>query len=556
MAAYAGSESFPGRLLRLAVVVAFASITALAGLWTLPPLDRDESRFAQATAQMLETGDYVSIRFQEDERNKKPAGVHWLQAASVSAFSKVEAREIWAYRLPSVVGAVLAAVFTYLAGARLYGPATGFLSALLIASAPLVAAEATTAKTDAVLLATICAAQAAFIHIFARWRDGAPSGWLLPAGFWVAIGAGVLIKGPIAPLIILLTAAGMLVRHPQPGWVLALKPALGGFLLLLMVAPWALAINDATQGRFFSEALGGDMFGKLTNAQEGHWGLPGYHLALVWLLFWPAAALLLPGFLQGCATRRAWPSWFLLSWAVPAWIVFEVTATKLSHYVLPLYPALAILAGRAASIGAAGRREGVRRFGAIVFLLAGAVFAFSPVALPLLFAESGWGAASVTGALLIAAGAMLTATLFWRGNAYQGGLLAAVLAAIAASTLLNSVLPRLDRLAVSSRLSAALDDEDLHPLRDGAPRAVLAGYYEPSAVFLLGTRTLLTDAAGAALELEHGGAVIIEGRLDAEFLGAATARGAAPRVLATIEGLNYSNGREVKLTIYRAGAAR
>ena len=81
---------------RMALIAAFAALTACAGVFSLPPLDRDESRFAQATAQMLETGDFVTIRFQEDERNKKPVGIHWLQAASVAAFSDVAAREIWA----------------------------------------------------------------------------------------------------------------------------------------------------------------------------------------------------------------------------------------------------------------------------------------------------------------------------------------------------------------------------------------------------------------------------------------------------------------------------
>src|ERR1700749_546146 len=75
----------------------------------LPPLDRDESRFAQATAQMLESGDFTVIRFQEEPRFKKPVGIHWLQAASVAAFSNVEDRQIWAYRIPSLLGAMLAA---------------------------------------------------------------------------------------------------------------------------------------------------------------------------------------------------------------------------------------------------------------------------------------------------------------------------------------------------------------------------------------------------------------------------------------------------------------
>src|ERR1700751_6149853 len=84
----------------LAALIAF--IAGLPGLIAVPPLDRDEARFAQATAQMLETHDFVVIRFQDQPRFKKPVGIHWLQAASVSLFSSPEAPEIWAYRLPSL----------------------------------------------------------------------------------------------------------------------------------------------------------------------------------------------------------------------------------------------------------------------------------------------------------------------------------------------------------------------------------------------------------------------------------------------------------------------
>lgn len=129
------------------IVAVFALTVSLAGVWSLPPLDRDEARFAQATAQMLESGDFITIRFQDDERNKKPAGVHWLQAASVTTFSTVEARAIWAYRLPSVIGGVLAALLTYFAAARLYNRETGLYAGLLLAAAPVLTAESTIAKT-------------------------------------------------------------------------------------------------------------------------------------------------------------------------------------------------------------------------------------------------------------------------------------------------------------------------------------------------------------------------------------------------------------------------
>src|SRR5471030_3143494 len=83
------------------IAAALALMAALPGLLGLPPLDRDESRFAQASAQMLESGDFVSIRFQDTPRFKKPVGIYWLQAAAVKLFSNVEGREIWSFRIPS-----------------------------------------------------------------------------------------------------------------------------------------------------------------------------------------------------------------------------------------------------------------------------------------------------------------------------------------------------------------------------------------------------------------------------------------------------------------------
>eukprot|EP01035_Chromulina_nebulosa_P065842 gene65842-90094_t len=91
----------------LAALVAL--VAGLPGVFAVPPLDRDESRFAQATAQMLETDDYVSINYQDQPRDKKPVGIHWLQAISVAALSDASDRDIWPYRIPSLLGAMLAA---------------------------------------------------------------------------------------------------------------------------------------------------------------------------------------------------------------------------------------------------------------------------------------------------------------------------------------------------------------------------------------------------------------------------------------------------------------
>src|SRR5262249_1931680 len=92
----------------------------LPGFATLPPTDRDESLFAQSTKQMIENGNYVDIRFQDQPRYKKPIGIYWLQAMSVKLLSPRHLDQIWAYRVPSLIGATVAVVMTAALGALLF----------------------------------------------------------------------------------------------------------------------------------------------------------------------------------------------------------------------------------------------------------------------------------------------------------------------------------------------------------------------------------------------------------------------------------------------------
>src|SRR5258705_9503784 len=187
----------------MAALVAF--LAGLPGMLAVPPLDRDESRFAQATAQMLETRDFVVIRYQDQPRFKKPVGIHWLQAASVSLFSTPEAREIWAYRIPSLLGAMLAAAACAWGAAAFFGPPTGLLDGAMLGTTFLLSTEALIAKTDAMLCGTTTLALAALARIYAGARDGPPAGrgvWVL---FWAALGGATLVKGPIGPLVVAMT---------------------------------------------------------------------------------------------------------------------------------------------------------------------------------------------------------------------------------------------------------------------------------------------------------------------------------------------------------------
>jgi 4-amino-4-deoxy-L-arabinose transferase-like glycosyltransferase len=82
------------------VLITLCICLFLPGIAAMPPLDRDEARFMQATRQMVQSGDLLQIRFQDEARNKKPVGIYWLQAASVALFSTAASTEAWPYRLP------------------------------------------------------------------------------------------------------------------------------------------------------------------------------------------------------------------------------------------------------------------------------------------------------------------------------------------------------------------------------------------------------------------------------------------------------------------------
>src|SRR5207245_1343765 len=108
------------------------------GFVTIPAIDRDEARFAQATKQMLESGDYVDIRFQDDVRYKKPVGIYWLQAAAVKSASALgvphATTTIWLYRVPSLAGAIGAVCLTYWVALAFVSRRAAVLAALMMAS--------------------------------------------------------------------------------------------------------------------------------------------------------------------------------------------------------------------------------------------------------------------------------------------------------------------------------------------------------------------------------------------------------------------------------------
>jgi len=527
----------------------------LPGLTTIPPLDRDEARFAQATRQMLQTGDFLRIRFQDEARNKKPAGIYWLQAASVAVFSTADSTAMWPYRLPSLLGAIGAVLLTFAFGRALLraGPEPAAaqriagLAAVLLASAFGLVAEAHIAKTDAMLLAAVVAGQGALGLAYVRGRAGAHVPASVALAFWVAEAVAVLLKGPVAPALALLTAAVLSIADRDMRWLRNLRPLAGLALAALLIAPWVVALQMASEGHFLGESLREDLLAKLLGPQEAHGAPPFYYLLLCFATFWPGSVLIVPAIARAWGRHDMPVERFLLAWIVPAWIFLELVPTKLPHYALPLYPALALLAGSALAQGwETGRNSWIglldiaaRVLWAIVTL----VLAAALIVLPLRFGNLLPPGAVVGALALVGLGAAL---LRVRGRPVaSGGLLAGLSLVLAASAGL-SVLPGLDRLWLSRSVAAMV-------ARNPPPRSmpvVAVGYSEPSLVFLLGGTVRLLSPPAAAEALAEGGDALVAGREEAMFRQALAARGLVAKSLDRVPGTDYSNGQRMVLTLY------
>ena len=320
-----------------------------AGFFQIPPVDRDEAYFAQATKQMIETGDYVDIRYQDDVRYRKPVGIYWLQAAAVKTGEALGVHDadttIWLYRIPSLIGAVGAVLATYWCGLAFVSRRGAFLASLMMATSMLLAGEARLAKTDAVLLFTIVTAMSVLARAYMSPRDSGREqlGWLLPLVFWTALAAGILIKGPVNLMVVGFPVVILSIMERSGRWLLALRPLTGLCWLLLIVLPWFVLIYARVGNAFLVGSVGHDMLSKLASSQEAHGAPPGLYFFLFFVTFYPGSILAPLAAPAVWAVRREPAAKFLLAWLVPSWIVFELVVTKLPHYVLPLYPAIAIL---------------------------------------------------------------------------------------------------------------------------------------------------------------------------------------------------------------------
>ena len=533
-----------------------ALLTILAALplvFLMPALDRDESRFAQATSQMLETHDFININYQDTPRHKKPVGIHWLQAASVALTSKVEARSIVPYRWPSLLGAALAAFACAWGASKAFGTRIGTRAGLLFGVTFMLSTEAFWAKTDAVLCGLTTLALVALSQIYLRSRDwkkgdAKPKILKLKLVFWLALAGAILVKGPVPLLIVGLTLATLWGFDRRISWARHLGWLSGLIIILVVCGPWAVAITITTDGAFWSSAIGGDLASKLDSGSEGHFMWPGYHTALLAATMFPASWLF-GGALQAALQRRTEPAIrFAIAWFLPSFIFFELMPTKLPHYPLPTFAGLAWLCAVSLDMNLKTWARVVN----IIFGLLGALI-FSAI---VIVGYTKWGSGGsivfVVLTIISALGLGILASWFLMrgyGRPGFGFLLAAgVLCHLGVWTLAASLKP----IWLTNQMVQSLVTAHLDPRQGIAPGPVATlGYAEPSFVFTMGTRTKLCneDANCAADALSDGRPVFVESHMETAFQKAAADRELKPHAVSRIKGHNY-NGPDETITLY------
>lgn len=530
----------------------------LPGFVNLPPIDREEVRFAQSTKQMLETDDYIDVKFQDEFQFRRPIGVYWLQALAVETASAVgvprpELR-IWIYRIPSLLGAVGAVLLTYWAALCFVSRRGAILAAVMMCSSILLGIEARLAKADAVFLLASNAAMGAMARVYLSWQRGEEPperAWLMPLVFWTAVAAGVLFKGPLILIIAGLTITVLGVLDRSVGWIWRLKPLYGLVWAMILVMPWFAMVIWKAGGSFFTDLLNFDLLNRLSMGQDIDFTPPGLFFVIFWLTFWPGSAL------AGLAAPAIWrareepAAQFLLAWVIPSWIVFELVLVKQPHYVLPLYPAIAVLIAGVVQ---------QRMLSQSVWMARGVAWWF---VVPVVF-----GVAAVAGSIallhrpeflawpFIAAAAIfgLFAWLMYDDYRAERSLLNAFGASLFLSAAIYSiVLPALKPLFPSVELARVLRNVECRQ-----PLAVSSGYYEPSLVFMTNTSTRITDPSGAADFLAQGTCrfAFVDTRQERAFAQRADAIGLRYTARTRFEGYNYARGRAVSIAVFQSEETR
>ncbi len=534
-------------LLGCLVFTVYLSLTTASSLW-----DRDEPRFSRATVEMVESGNYLYPTFNAQLRPDKPILIYWLMSIPVRVLGVSEL----SCRMVAPVATLLTALLTYWLACRLFDRKIAFWAGLILMLTPLMTVSGTAATTDALLLLCITGSLTAFML---SWLKGFRLWHLVLLS--LALGGAMLTKGPVGLVIPLLVIAAVLIfagGGALKAWRYAGWLVLAVITSTLLFLAWGLPANAATQGEFLRLGIGKHVVNRSLTAMESHGGksfaflcyyLPvGVLPSFPWILYLPRIFDRLGSSPeQGHSRRRV-----LFCWAGPVIILMSVVATKLPHYILPAWPALAMAAAwglaQAARTGRQGNGSVAARIGLGLFLTIGSILGLGLMVAPWVLANIPLFGVRVPATILGGVFLAMTALAwhYYRSALHDrvAGILGAGMLVILASASFF-LLPAIERLKLSPKIADVIQ----HNSAASMPVAT-CGYGEPSLNFYLG-RGPITPIEGPDLARWAGASgkgilVVTESRL---FPNIEAFRSARIQTLDIISGFNYSQGKQVRIHI-------
>ena len=324
------SNKTPGWLLVILLsTAAFLPYLGSGSLW-----DRDETNYALVAKEMLASGNW-SVPYRNGELFlHKPVFTYWFIAAAYKLFGVSE----FSARFFSAVFGVFTSLLVYRLGTIMFNRSAGLFGSLIFITSLMVAFIFRASLTDSYLVFFITASL-----LFFRYAQKTGK-WNFLYATYGMMGLAVLVKGPIGALLPMGTIFIYLLVSKQLYLLKELKLIKGGLILLLVVTPWLSTIVQASEGKFWSEFILKHHVHRFLQPMEGHGGSFWYYLPVIIVGFFPWASFL-PGSLFHLYRTDRDSFTFLICWSGLVFLFFSLGATKLPHYILPLFPPLALLLG-------------------------------------------------------------------------------------------------------------------------------------------------------------------------------------------------------------------
>lgn len=527
------------RLRSFLAILIVALVAFLPGLRLVPPLDRDEPSYALETKLVLEVGKVGGGEASGVLSYLEPRGANWLQLASAWLVGAGAASPIWVYRLPSLFAALAVALLTWWMALAFGRPRAALFAAFLVTTTPLLVAEAHLAKPDALLLAGIVLAQGALARLW-RSKSEAPD-YRNALLFWTGLAVGIIAKGWIAPLVIALTVAVLLVADRSSGWPARLVPIAGGLWLAFLVGiTYAVGgLVTGTEAQLLPSGI---------SLQEVYEAPPGTYAVLFYPFFGPAGvfvALAIPGIVE----RMRRPVFlFAVAWVAPFWLLAELWPVKLPYFILPAYPALAMVGATAIDEGWLRTTGWISTYFSLNLLVWPALVAVG--ATVLFFAgEDHLPYLALPFFAGATAAGIFAFSWFYRRRSVVGAAALSVLSSVLIYVgLFGVVFSDAASLQVSGRLAGAAGNA----VTCKKPELAAAGFSEPSLIFYTGNHIRLISPEEAADFLAEGGCRVafVERRRQSLFNQRAEDLGLELNVREEIRGFNIGNWKRVKIRVF------